>query len=103
MKTVVLIILDGWGEGENNIANPLVQAHIPALRQIEKTYPRILLAASGISVGLLWGEPGNSEAGHLNLGAGKIVYQYLPRIILSIHDKSFFKNYAFVKAVGHVR
>lgn len=103
MKPVILIILDGWGEGENNIANPLTEANLPTLRQIQETYPKMLLAASGISVGLLWGEPGNSEAGHLNLGAGKIVYQYLPRIILSIRDESFFKNPAFIKAADHVR
>lgn len=103
MKQVVLLILDGWGEGEKTLANPLTMANLPTLLGIERFYPKILLNASGISVGLLWGEPGNSEAGHLNLGAGQIIYQYLPRIILAIRNGSFFRNPAFIKASGHVK
>ncbi len=103
MKQVVLIILDGWGEGEHTLANPLTKANLSTFTEMERFYPYALLNASGISVGLLWGEPGNSESGHLNLGAGKIIYQYLPRIILSIRRGSFFTNAAFLKAAHHTK
>ncbi len=103
MKTVVLVILDGWGEGEPTVGNPLTKANLSTFKEIERFYPKTLLGAAGISVGLLWGEPGNSESGHLNLGAGRIVYQHLPRIILSIRNGSFLKNQALVKAASHVK
>ena len=75
-RTVVLIILDGWGLGGANESNPIYAARLTALPALEEHYPVTSLQASGIAVGLPWGEVGNSEVGHLSLGAGKVVYQY---------------------------
>ncbi|MDP3142880.1 MAG: 2,3-bisphosphoglycerate-independent phosphoglycerate mutase, partial [Candidatus Omnitrophota bacterium] len=70
---------------------------------IEKNFPMTNLQASGIAAGLPWGEEGNSEVGHLNLGAGQIIYQYLPRITFAIRDDSFFKKPALLQAADHIR
>ena len=85
------------------MGNAISQAQTPTVDFIREHFPSFTLQASGIGVGLPWGEEGNSEVGHLNLGAGKIVYQYLPRIIGSIRDGSFFKNPALLKAMSHVK
>ncbi len=103
MKPVILIILDGWGLAPPSKGNAISQASIPTIRRIEKFWPATTLNASGINVGVPWGEAGNSEAGHLTLGAGRVVYQYLPRIILSIRNESFFENPAFLEAIEHVK
>lgn len=102
-KHVALIVLDGWGISNNNQGNAIKQAHIPTVEKLNKFYPMTALQASGISVGLPWGEVGNSEVGHMALGAGKIIYQNLPRITLAIQDGSFFKNPAFLEAVKNVK
>ncbi len=102
-KPVVLIILDGWGIGPASPSNPLTTADTPNLDSYIDNYPTMAIQASGEAVGLPWGEMGNSEVGHLNLGAGRIMYQNLPRISKSISDKSFYKNEAFMKAVKHVK
>ncbi|MBI5079529.1 2,3-bisphosphoglycerate-independent phosphoglycerate mutase [Candidatus Wolfebacteria bacterium] len=91
-RTVVLIILDGWGIGRNDQSNPIFTADLKNINQIKANFPSAGLQASGIAVGLPWGEEGNSEVGHLNIGGGKIIYQNYPKISLSIRDKSFFKN-----------
>lgn len=96
---VMLVVLDGWGIGKKYIGNAVFLANTPTIDNIENKYFKKVLQASGIAVGLLWGREGNSEVGHLNLGAGKIIYQYMPRIIEAIRDGSFFKNPAFLKAV----
>lgn len=101
MKPIILLILDGWGIAPPREGNAISQAKKPNIDFIETNYPRAPLQASSISVGLLWGEPGNSEVGHLNLGAGRIVYQILPRIIVSIRNGSFYKNEAFLGAIKH--
>src|SRR3989338_9410590 len=95
---VVLIILDGWGIGRPDPSNPIHLADLKNFKWLEANFPVTSLQASGISVGLPWGETSNSEVGHLTLGAGKVIYQYYPRIILSLQDKSFFKNEALVSA-----
>ncbi|OGI24987.1 MAG: phosphoglycerate mutase (2,3-diphosphoglycerate-independent) [Candidatus Moranbacteria bacterium RBG_13_45_13] len=92
IKPTFLIILDGWGENPNYEGNAIAQAKTPVVDKITRFYPQTLLQASGISVGLPWEEMGNSEVGHLTLGAGRVIYQNLPRITLSIQDGSFFKN-----------
>jgi len=102
-KPIVLIILDGYGRGPENAANAIFKAKKPNIDFIEKNFPMTNLQASGIAVGLPWGEEGNSEVGHLNLGAGQIVYQYLPRITFAIRDGSFFKNPALLQAAEHVK
>lgn len=96
VKPTFLIILDGWGENPSYEGNAIAQANTPTIDKFSRYYPQTLLQASGISVGLPWGEMGNSEVGHLTLGAGRVIYQNLPRITLSIQDGSFFRN----KALG---
>jgi 2,3-bisphosphoglycerate-independent phosphoglycerate mutase len=102
-KPVVLVIIDGWGVAPPSRANALSQAKTPVWDKLLATYPSVTLQASGESVGLPWGEMGNSEVGHLNLGAGKIIYQDLPRINKSIVDNTFYANKAFKEAVRQVK
>ncbi len=101
-KPVVLAILDGLGIAPPSQGNPITTSKLPTLNHFIDTYPTMAIQASGESVGLPWGEMGNSEVGHLNLGAGRIVYQNLPRISKAIADGSFFKKEAFLKAIKHV-
>ncbi len=100
---VVLIVLDGFGIGPSHEGNAVTRARLQNFEEIKNHYPGCALQASGISVGLTWGEPGNSEAGHLTIGAGKIVYQYLPKIIFAIRDESFFKNPTLMGAIEHAQ
>ena len=102
-KPVVLVILDGWGISNNTQGNVLKTTLLPTFEKLNNFYPMTTLQASGISVGLPWGECGNSEVGHITLGAGKIIYQNLPRISLSIQDGTFFENPVFLKAVQNVK
>lgn len=101
MFPLVLIILDGWGVAPPSKGNGITLAHTPNFDQLIQNYPHCLLHASGEAVGLPWGEMGGSEVGHLNLGAGRIIYQDLPKINRAITDKSFFKNKAFLEAIAH--
>lgn len=100
---VVLVILDGWGIGPDYKGNAIKLAHTPTMDMLTTTYPHTELSASGESVGLPRGEDGNTETGHLNLGAGRIVYQDLPRINMSIASGFFLQNKAFLKAIEHTR
>lgn len=102
-KPVYLIILDGWGENPNLEGNAIAQANTPAIDKLVRHYPQTLLQASGISVGLPWDEMGNSEVGHLTLGAGRVIYQNLPRITLAIQDGSFFKNESLLAAAENAK
>jgi len=102
-QRVVLVILDGWGEGAQNETNPIYMAKPEIFPYLKQNFPSGMLQASGISVGLPWGEEGNSEVGHLNLGSGRIIYQYYPRITLTIRDESFFQNPAFKAAFDHAK
>ncbi len=102
-KPVVLLILDGWGISANPQGNAIAQANTPNINILWRNYPALALQAAGLSVGLPWGEMGNSEVGHMVLGAGKIIYQSLPRITLSVQSGTFFSNPAFLKAVNHTR
>ena len=102
-KPLLLIILDGFGISLEKAGNPVAEAKTPVLNEIERNFPFVALQASGIAVGLPWGEAGNSEVGHLTIGSGRAVYHHLPRIINAIYDGSFFKNPAFLGAVEHVR
>lgn len=100
---VMLIVLDGWGISDNKTGNAIASANLPTIKKINENYSEIALQASGISVGLPWGEPGNSEVGHMTLGTGKVIYQSMPRITMAIQSGEFFKNPAFQKAVNHVK
>jgi 2,3-bisphosphoglycerate-independent phosphoglycerate mutase len=91
-RPVVLLILDGWGHREERQDNALAQARLPHWRQLLATRPHTLIHTEGRHVGLPDGQMGNSEVGHMNLGAGRIVYQDLTRIDAAIEDGSFFDN-----------
>lgn len=102
-RPVALLILDGWGIREMEHGNAVVQAHTPNFSQWLRTRERTVLDASGEAVGLPDGQMGNSEVGHLNLGAGRIVYQDLTRINLAIRDGSFFQMPVLQQAVARVQ
>ena len=101
---VVLVILDGWGHRVERQANAIALASVPTWRSLgESSLPRTLLNASGRAVGLPEGQMGNSEVGHLNLGAGRVVMQDLVRIGAAIEDGSFFRIPALVEACDRAR
>lgn len=102
-QKVVLIILDGWGIGPEYPGNAIDIAETPIMDRLWISFPHTQLGASGESVGLPKGEDGNTETGHLNIGAGRIVYQDLPRINMSIANGAFFNNEAFLKADKHAK
>jgi 2,3-bisphosphoglycerate-independent phosphoglycerate mutase len=103
VKPVVLLILDGWGIGPNNAGNAITKANTPNLDKYWISFPHTQLAASGEAVGLPHGQDGNTETGHLNIGAGHIVYQDLPRINMAIADGTFNNNQSFLNAFAHVK
>lgn len=92
LKPIVLVVLDGWGEWNTKIGNPASVAKLPTIDKLNSYYPKLLLEASGLAVGLPWGVFGNSEVGHQTMGAGQIIYHYLPTITGSIQSRSFFNN-----------
>jgi 2,3-bisphosphoglycerate-independent phosphoglycerate mutase len=98
---VVLIVMDGYGCNDNPRGNAITQAETPVLDRLVAANPHGLLGASGLSVGLPEGQMGNSEVGHLNLGAGKVVYQDFTRVSKSIEDGDFFQNPALLAACRH--
>lgn len=99
---MVLVILDGWGHGVEKTGNPFYSAKLPTFDFLKEQYPNTLLQASGPAVGLSWGEPGNSEAGHMTIGAGRIIQQYPTRINEAIKDGSFGKNKIFDEIKNHL-
>jgi 2,3-bisphosphoglycerate-independent phosphoglycerate mutase len=101
-KKVVLIIMDGWGHGAENSGNAIYMAKTPFVDSLYN-YPNTELQTSGEDVGLPSGQMGNSEVGHLNLGAGRIVYQDLVKINVAIRDRSFFIKPALVEALEYVK
>lgn len=103
MKGVILIVLDGFGISPPGPGNAIYLANPTNINSFFYTYPNTTLKASGQSVGLPADEVGNTEVGHINLGAGKIVFQDLPRINMSIADGTFYQNKAFLKASQHVK
>jgi 2,3-bisphosphoglycerate-independent phosphoglycerate mutase len=102
-KKLVLLILDGFGVSSQVRGNAIAQAEPHNLNLLLSKYPALTLQASGPLVGLPWGEMGNSEVGHLNIGAGRIVAQDLPRITSSIQSGDFFRNPVFIEACQHVK
>lgn len=103
LRPVVLLILDGWGYSESQEFNAIYTARTPNWDRMWAETPHSLIATSGSRVGLPDGQMGNSEVGHLNLGAGRIVYQELTRVSRAIEDGSFFANPALVGAVDAAR
>lgn len=102
-KPVVLMILDGYGLNKNCEANAVCEGRTPVMDQLMSQCPFVEGQASGLAVGLPDGQMGNSEVGHLNMGAGRIVYQELTRITKSIQDGDFFENKALLAAVENCK
>lgn len=102
-KPVALIIMDGFGLEENETGNAVKMANTPNVDLLMKEYPTNTMRADGLAVGLPEGQMGNSEVGHMNLGAGRVVYQSLTRINKAIEDKSFFKNDTYLDAIKNVK
>jgi len=100
---IVLLILDGWGFAPPGPGNAVTTARTPVMDELFKKYPSAKLEASGKYVGLSEGQPGNSEAGHMNIGAGRIVDQEAVRISKAVKDKSFFSNPVFIQAIRNVK
>lgn len=100
---VALIILDGFGCRKETYGNAVAQAKKPNFDRYWKEFPHNQLGASGESVGLPDGQMGNSEVGHTNIGAGRIVYQNLTRVDMSIREGEFEKNETFLGAVENVK
>jgi len=102
-RPVVLVVIDGFGHRDATEGNAVAMARMPTWQSLWAKAPRTLLDASGLAVGLPAGQMGNSEVGHLNLGAGRVVKQDLVRIEEAITDRSFFSKPAFVNACTHVK
>ncbi len=103
MKPTVLMILDGYGLNSKTDGNAVAEAKTPVMDKLMAEYPFVKGNASGMAVGLPDGQMGNSEVGHLNMGAGRIVYQELTRITKEIQDGTFFENEALLKAVENCK
>lgn len=102
-KPVALVILDGWGNNSNHNFNAVYSANTPNFDRLINEFPTTEIGASGMDVGLPEGQMGNSEVGHLNIGAGRVIYQELTRITKSIKDGDFFENPALLKAVNSAK
>ena len=102
-KPTVLMILEGYGLNERNDGNAVAEAKTPVMDKLMEECPFVKGNASGMAVGLPEGQMGNSEVGHLNMGAGRIVYQELTRITKEIQDGTFFENPALLKAVENCK
>ena len=98
-KPTVLMILDGYGLNDRHDGNAVYEAKTPVMDSLMAEYPFVKGNASGLAVGLPDGQMGNSEVGHMNMGAGRIVYQELTRITKEINDGDFFKNEALLAAM----
>ncbi len=103
MSLVVLCILDGWGLSEDNISNAPVLAQTPNFDYLWKNYPKTTLLTHGTDVGLPEGQMGNSEVGHMNIGAGRIISMDLGQIDLEIENKNFFKNKNLLKHLQNIK
>ncbi|MCA1767238.1 MAG: 2,3-bisphosphoglycerate-independent phosphoglycerate mutase, partial [Idiomarina sp.] len=103
IKPLVLLILDGWGYREDAPDNAIARANTPVMDRLWEQYPHCLVDGSGGAVGLPDGQMGNSEVGHVNLGAGRIVYQDFTRISKAISDRSFYSNPVLCEALNKAK
>src|SRR5882757_421442 len=102
-KKIILIIMDGWGLGKVASADAIQNANVPFTKSLYSRYPNTTLTTCGELVGLPDGQMGNSEVGHLNLGAGRIVYQELQRINVAVRDGSFAKNEKILVSIQYAK
>jgi 2,3-bisphosphoglycerate-independent phosphoglycerate mutase len=100
-KRVILVIMDGWGKGQKPSADAIQHARVPFVTSLYSKYPNTTLLTCGEAVGLPDGQMGNSEVGHLNLGAGRVVYQELQRINVAIRDGEFFSNRVLLSSLEY--
>ena len=103
MRPIVLTILDGWGYSTQKVGNAILNARTPNMDSILVNYPAPLLQESGKAVGMTWGESGNSEVGHLTIGAGRTIFQYLNIINEAIKSGEFFNNQELMAAISHAK
>ena len=102
-KKVILVIMDGWGLGKEKSSDAIQNARVPFVSSLYKTYPNTTLVTCGEAVGLPDGQMGNSEVGHLNLGAGRVVYQELQRINVAIREGMFARNEILLEAIHEAK
>src|SRR5258707_15456764 len=102
-KPIVLTVLDGWGYRAETKGNAIALARKPHYDRLIKDFPNTLVQTSGPAVGLPDGQMGNSEVGHLNIGAGRVIYMDVTRIDLMIANGEFFRNPVLLAAMHHVR
>lgn len=102
-RPAALIVLDGFGVAPDDEGNAVTRAKMPNFQKYIQRYPVVTLKSSGETVGLMWGEMGNSEVGHLTIGAGRVHFQALPRIEQAIEDESFFENEELLRAINHAK
>src|SRR5882724_7498500 len=102
-KKVILVIMDGWGLGKQKSSDAIQNARVPFVSSLYKKHPNATLVTCGEAVGLPEGQMGNSEVGHLNLGAGRIVYQELERINGSIKKGEFQKNEILLRSLNYAK
>src|ERR1044071_990022 len=102
-KKVMLIIMDGWGHGTHPASDAIYQASVPFVKGLYQKYPHCELITCGEAVGLPEGQMGNSEVGHMNIGAGRIVYQELLRINKAIQKNELHNNQVLLSALKYAR
>ena len=102
-RLTALIIMDGFGYTDNTDGNAVLEAGTPNIERFKKEFPNTLIGASGMDVGLPQGQMGNSEVGHLNIGAGRVVYQKLTLITKSIMDGQFYQKSSFKDFMQEVK
>ena len=102
-KRVILVIMDGWGLGQKKESDAIQNANVPFVSSLYNKYPNTTLVTSGEAVGLPEGQMGNSEVGHLNIGAGRIVYQELQRINVAVRTGELFENETMLQTIRHAR
>src|SRR5256886_16480491 len=102
-RKIILIIMDGWGLGKVKSSDAIQNAEVPFVTSLYSKYPNSTLVACGEVVGLPAGQMGNSEVGHLNLGAGRIVYQELERINVAVHKGDFQKNEVLLNSIRYAK
>jgi 2,3-bisphosphoglycerate-independent phosphoglycerate mutase len=102
-KKVLLMILDGWGIAKNTKVSAIDHSKTPYINSLYKKYPHSKLEASGLAVGLPAGQMGNSEVGHMNIGAGRVVYQDLVRVNKAVEEKELDKNVVLLEALDYAK
>src|SRR4051812_43613819 len=102
-KKVLLMILDGWGLGTNSKVSAIDHSKTPYINSLYEKYPHSKLQASGLAVGLPAGQMGNSEVGHMNIGAGRVVYQDLVKVNKAVEEKELDNNPVLVDAINYAK